>query len=180
MKELVTFGKTSLRVSPVGDERLETAGVTRDLTVRESETTLNASIQREPAVVVQADSDRVVVGGPVRVTVTDEYGNPVSGATVGAGDSEVGETDGNGEIRVPVESAGNVTISAESEGREDTVTVEGVQAGGGSTPTATATATATPSTDSPTETSTGFGPGFGITGALVAVLLGAIAARRRE
>ncbi|WP_459194770.1 PGF-CTERM sorting domain-containing protein [Halosimplex sp. J119] len=186
--DVTTQGTGSVTVSlPVNDAYDVTVtkpgyeSVTRELTVRESETALNASIQREPAVVVQADSDRVVVGEPVRVTVTDEYGNPVPGASVSAGDSSVGETDENGEIRVPIESAGNVTISAESEGREDTVTVEGVQAGGGGdTPTATANATATPSTDSPTETSTGFGPGFGITGALVALLLGAIAARRRD
>ncbi|MFC7142084.1 PGF-CTERM sorting domain-containing protein [Halosimplex aquaticum] len=152
--------------------------VTRRLSVRESETSLNASIQRQSAIDVRADSDRVVVGEPVRVTVVDEYGNPVSGASVSVGGSSAGETDENGVLRVPVESAGNVTISAESDGREDAVTVEGVQAGGGATPTATATATGT-QTDAATETDSGVGPGFGVAGALVALLLGAVAARRR-
>ncbi|WP_415383097.1 PGF-CTERM sorting domain-containing protein [Halosimplex sp. TS25] len=184
--DVTTQGTGSVTVSvPVNDAydvTITKAGyerVTERLSVRESETTLNASIQREPAISVRADSDRVVVGEPVRVTVTDEYDNPVSGASVGVGDSSVGETDENGVISVPVESAGNVTISAESDGREASVTVEGVQAGGDDTPTPTATATAT-STVTDTDTDSGAGPGFGAAGALAALLLGAIAARRRD
>ncbi|WP_436923552.1 PGF-CTERM sorting domain-containing protein [Halosimplex amylolyticum] len=183
--DVTTQGSGSVTVSvPVNDAYDVTVtkpgyeSVTERLSVRESQTTLNATIQRTPTIRVSADSDRVVVGEPVRVTVTDEYGNPVSGASVSAGDSQAGETDEEGVVRVPVETAGNVTISAESEDREDSVTIEGVQPGGDDTPTATATSTAT-ATDSSTGTDSAGGPGFGAAGALVALLLGAIAARRR-
>ncbi|QLH79775.1 PGF-CTERM sorting domain-containing protein [Halosimplex rubrum] len=154
--------------------------VTERLRVRESETTLNATIQRTSAISLRADNDRVVVGESVRVTVTDEYGNPVPNASVDRAGTTVGETDGDGVISVPVESPGNVTIAAEADGREATVTVEGVGSGGAATATATGTATASPTvTGTPAETAGGLGPGFGVAGALVALLVGALAARRR-
>ena len=184
--DVTTQGTGSVTVSvPVNDNYDVTVtkpgyeSVTEPLQVRESDTALNATIQRTPAIDVRTDNSRVVVGEPVRVTVVDEYDNPVPGASVTVNGSDAGETDENGVLSAPIERSGNVTISAEADGREESVTVEGVQPGGEDTPTQTATATATP-TDSPTETSTGVGPGFGVAGALVALLLGAVAARRRD
>ncbi|ELZ26905.1 hypothetical protein C475_08221 [Halosimplex carlsbadense 2-9-1] len=183
--DVTTQGTGTVSVSmPVNDAYEVTVtkpgyeSVTERLSVRESETALNATIQRTPAVSLRADNDRVVVGETVRVTVTDEYGNPVPGAAVSRAGTSVGETDADGVRSVPVESAGNVTISAEADGRTAEITVEGVGSGGASTATATATASAT-ATGTPTETSGGLGPGFGVAGALVALLVGALAARRR-
>ncbi|QLH84765.1 PGF-CTERM sorting domain-containing protein [Halosimplex pelagicum] len=154
--------------------------VTERLSVRESETTLNATIQRTPAISLRADNDRVVVGESVRVTVTDEYGNPVPNASVSRAGASVGETDGDGVRSVRIESAGNVTISAEADGRTAEITVEGVGSGGAATATATGTATASPTVaGTPTETAGGLGPGVGVAGALVALLVGALLARRR-
>ncbi|WP_436906780.1 carboxypeptidase regulatory-like domain-containing protein [Halosimplex marinum] len=185
--DVTTQGTGTVSVSvPVNDAyevRITKPGyesVTERLRVRESGTSLNATIQRTPAISLRADNDRVVVGEPVRVTVTDEYGNPVPDASVSRADTAVGETDGDGVLSVPVESAGNVTISAEADGREAEVTVEGVQPAGASTPTATATATASPTASgTPTGTSSGFGPGPGVAGALVALVVGVLLARRR-
>jgi len=183
--DVTTQGTGSVTVSvPVNDNYEITVtkpgyeSVTEQLQVRESDTALNATIQRTPAVDVRTDSSRVVVGEPVRVTVVDEYGTPVAGASVTVNGSDAGETDEEGVLSVPIERSGNVTVSVQANGREDSTTVEGVQPAGEDTPTQTATATATP-TDNPTETSAGVGPGFGVAGALVALLLGAIAARRR-
>ncbi|QPV61955.1 PGF-CTERM sorting domain-containing protein [Halosimplex litoreum] len=183
--DVTTQGTGTVSVSmPVNDVYEVTVtkpgydSVTERLSVRESETALNATIQRTPAIGVRADNDRVVVGEPVRVTVTDEYGAPVANASVSRAGTSIGETDEDGVLSVPIESAGNVTITAESEGRTAETTVEGVGSGGASTATAAGTATDS-STGTPTETSGGFGPGFGVAGALVAVLVGALAARRR-
>jgi hypothetical protein len=183
--DVTTQGTGTVSVSmPVNDAYEVTVtksgydSVTERLGVRESETALNATIQRTPAISVRADNDRVVVGESVRVTVTDEYGNPVANATVSRAGTTVGETDENGVISVPVESAGNVSISAEADGREATATVEGVGSGGASTATADATASPT-AAGTPTETAGGLGPGVGVAGALVALLVGALAARRR-
>jgi len=185
--DVTTQGTGTVSVSmPVNDAYEVTVtkpgydSVTERLSVRESETALNATIQRTPAISLRADNDRVVVGEPVRVTVTDEYGNPVPGAAVSRAGTTVGETDDDGVRSVPVESAGNVSISAEADGRTAEITVEGVGSGGAPTATATATAGASPTTTgTPTETSGGFGPGFGVAGALVALLVGALLARRR-
>ncbi|PSQ32244.1 PGF-CTERM sorting domain-containing protein [Halobacteriales archaeon QS_9_67_15] len=182
--DVTTQGTGSVTVSvPVNDNYEVTVtkpgyeSVTEQLRVRESDTALNATIQRTPAIDVRTDNSRVVVGEPVRVTVVDEYDNPVAGASVTVNGSDAGETDEEGVLSVPIERSGNVTVSAEADGREGNVTVEGVQPGGEDTPTQTATATPT---DSPTETSTGVGPGFGVAVALVALLLGAVAARPRD
>jgi PGF-CTERM protein len=182
--DVTTQGTGGVTVSvPVNDNYEVTVtkpgyeSVTEQLRVRESDTALNATIQRTPAIDVRTDSSRVVVGEAVRVTVVDEYDNPVAGASVSVNGSDAGETDEEGVLSVPIERSGNVTVSAEADGRGGNVTVEGIQPGGEDTPTQTATATPT---DNPTETSTGVGPGFGVAGALVALLLGAIAARRRN
>jgi len=183
--DVTTQGTGTVTVSvPVNDNYDVTItkpgyeSVTKQLRVDESQASVNATIQRTPAVNVEVGSNRVVVGEPVRVTVTDEYGTPIDGATVTRDDSEVGQTDVEGVISVTIERSGNVTISAEARNRADSVTVEGVQPGGDDTPTATATPTATP-TDTTTTTS-GSGAGFGVAAAVLALVLGALAARRRD
>jgi len=183
--DVTTQGTGTVSVSmPVNDAYEVTVtkpgydSVTERLRVRESETALNATIQRTPAITLRADNDRVVVGEPVRVTVADEYGNPVPNASISRAGTTIGETDVDGVRSVPVESAGNVSISAEADGRTAEITVEGVGSGGASTATATATTSPT-ATDTPTGTASGLGPGLGAAGALAALLVVGLLARRR-
>lgn len=158
--------------------------VTRTVSVGESDESVTVAIQREDAVSIETTSDRVVVGEVTRLTVTDEYGQPVGGAAVSVEGSQVGETDDRGVYDLAVETAGNQTVTVSTDGLSASVVVEGVEPGSQATqsPTETAapteTATATPTPD-PTTTGGG-GPGFGALAGLVALLaLAAFAVLRR-
>lgn len=152
---------------------------TRSISVRESATGVDISIQRTPAITVTPSNQRVVIGETVRVTVTDEYEDPVSGATVSIDGEAVGETDEDGEVDVPIDDAGEHTIGASVSGLSDEATVEGVDpdADDATTPTET----------EPTETNATIeddgdgvaGPGFTPAIAVLAVALVALLARRR-
>jgi len=171
------------------DVRVEKGGyetVTRRLQVGESETRLEFSISRQPGLVLTADNDRILVGQRVRVTVVDEYDDPVGGATILVNGTEVGETDAGGVFRVPIESVGGREIVARADGLESAPVVvqavEGATETTTTTTTTTATTTATTTTTTSTTTSSQFGPGFGPLAALAALaLLGAalLALRRR-
>lgn len=151
--------------------------VTRSLEVDEEATSLNVSIRRTEAISVTAANDRVVVGESTSVTVTDEYGERVSGATVSVNGSTVGETNANGQATVPIESTGSTSITVETNGLSASTVVEGVQPAQEATPTVTATVTATETTATPTPGEDG--PGFGIAAALVALAGTLLLARRR-
>jgi len=152
------------------------ASVTRELEVEESAVSLNATIRRIPAINITTDNQRVVVGEPVRVTVTDEYGDPVANASVSVDGSTAGETNENGVVSVPIESAGSHTIGASSGDLTASATVEGVEPAPEETPTATPTPSPVPTTTAP---SGALGPGFGPLAALVALLAVTLLARRR-
>jgi len=147
--------------------------VERSVFVAEEDTTMAVTVQRQPAISVDLLSERVVVGESVSLTVTDEYGAPVEGATVNLDGEAVTETDANGEAVIRIESAGEHEVTAELDSLSTGAnTVRGVAEGG-------ETAAAT---DAPPETEVPGGmPGFGIPAVLVAlaVLLGAAARRRR-
>lgn len=185
--DVTTQGNGAVTVSvPVNDEydvevtKSDYRSVTETLEVRESRTSLNVTVRRTPAISATTDNQRVVIGETVRVTVTDEYGDPVSNASVSLDDDSVGETNGQGVLRVPVESAGNHTIAASSGNLETSVVVEGIEPAAEETATATATATAT---DATTTTGSGgaIGPGFGVGVGLLAILgLAALLGRRRR
>lgn len=154
--------------------------VTETLPVSEKAASLDASIQREDALSIASDRAEVIVNNTVEVTVTDEYGEPVSEATVSVGGSTVGQTDAEGTFSVPIGSEGDVSISVEADGQSASVTVTGVKTGGETTPTATDAPTETPTeTDSGTETPGESGPGFGV-GVALAALAGALLAGRRR
>lgn len=154
--------------------------VTRTLGVGEQPANLNVSIRRTEAISVTAANERVVVGESTQVTVTDEYGERVAGATVSVDGSEIGTTDGDGMLTVPIETAGNVTINVADGSLSASTTVESIDpdATPAATPTATATVTAT-ETANATETPGGSGPGFGILPAIVALAAALLLARRR-
>lgn len=153
--------------------------VTRTLRVGEQPVVLNLSIRRTEAVSVTAANDRVVVGESTQVTVTDEYGEPVSNATVRVGDSEIGQTDANGRLTVPIDSPGNVTITVADGSLSASTTVESFDPDATPEPTATETATATATETAATETPGEDGPGFGVLPALVALAGVLLFARRR-
>jgi PGF-CTERM protein len=156
--------------------------VTRTLQVEERPVNLNVSIRRSEAISVRAANDRVVVGESTQVTVTDEYGEAVAGATVSTGGSEIGTTDANGQLTVPLDTAGNATINVSNGSLSASTTVEVFDPDATPEPTATATATATETateTSAATETPGDSGPGFGVLAALAA-LAGAILLGRRR
>lgn len=143
---------------------------TQDLSLGASDRTVSVSINREAAVHLAVANERVVVGETTTATVTNAYDEPIEGAAVTVGGASVGQTDADGEVSVPIESAGAATVRATYEGRDAEVTVEGVEPGGDETPTPTAT----------TSTPGGLGPGPGIAGALLAIAVTlAFLARRR-
>jgi PGF-CTERM protein len=121
----------------------------------------------------------VVVGESTQVTVTDEYGEPVSNATVRIGDSEIGQTDADGRLTVPIDSPGNVTITVADGSLSASTTVESFDPDATPEPTATETATATATETAATETPGEDGPGFGVLPALVALAGVLLFARRR-
>jgi PGF-CTERM protein len=154
----------------------------RTVSVAEQQTSIDVAIQREPSLSLESVNRRVVVGESTVVTVADEYGERVEGATVSVDGERVGQTDAQGEIRVPVEERGEVTIEAASGDTTATITVEGVDPDATETPTTTPTPAGTPTaTPAPTSSPTpgGSGPGFGVVAALLAVLAVGLLARRR-
>jgi hypothetical protein len=156
--------RIGMTVSKPGYEDL-----TREVQVREGRRTLNVTI-----------SDRVVVGERARVTVRDEYGSRVAGATVSLDGEQVGETDANGEATVRITETGRHEVTVRAESLMASATVRGVEA---ATPTATPTATPSPTataTSQPDAISDVVGPGFAPATAAVAVLVlaGLVAWRR--
>ncbi|MFC6975396.1 carboxypeptidase regulatory-like domain-containing protein [Halomicroarcula sp. GCM10025709] len=151
--QTLSNGEATLRV-PVNDQYRAT--ITKDgyettrqtLTVRESETALNATIQRTPRLNLTSDNRRVVVGETARLTVRDEYGDPIEGVAIARNGSSVGTTNQNGVLTAAVPSAGPVEFSARSDSLSTSIVLEGVQAGDEGTPTPTPTGT--PATPPPT------------------------------
>lgn len=171
-------GQTTLSV-PVNTEYDVTVSkggyVANETTVkiRESDASTNLTIQRRDAVQLDAGQDRVVVGESVRMTATDEYGDPVADAEVTIDGESAGTTDDQGVLSVPIESAGSHTLVATSGGLEANATVEGVGEGNEAT-----TGGETSGDDTATGTSDGLGPGFSVVAALVALVTVGLLSRR--
>jgi PGF-CTERM protein len=149
--------------------------VTETLRTGEEDMMLNVTIQRTPSISVDPANDRVVIGESTSVTITNEYGNPVEGASVSLDGSSVGETDANGQLSVTIESEGEHTVSAQADGLQAETVIQGVRA---ATSTAAPTATATATDTQAPETTSGDGPGFTAVLALVALLV--VAGRLRR
>lgn len=145
--------------------------------IAESSKNVTLMMNRAPSLSLSAANERVVVGERVRVTVVDEYGAPVSNATVLVDGDARGETDGSGVAAVTIEQAGPNQLAARKGNlQSETLNVTGVSAGDSTTattpePTTTATPTET------TTTTSRFGPGFGLVSALVALAVVGFARR---
>lgn len=175
-------GETTLQVpvntrvtATITKEGYETVEQTVD--VDESSRQVNVTIQRTPALTVTTSNERVVVGERARLEVTNEYGTPVSGATVLLDGEEVGTTDEDGGLSVTIESAGDHQVEARSDGLTSApVTIRGVVPAGTGTPTPTASPTDTPESNLPSIPQPGFGPAV----AVLALLAFALVARLRR
>ena len=148
----------------------------RSVTVGESETTVNVSINREPALTIDAPN-QTVIGQSINLEVTDEYDEPVANATITRAGETVGTTDEQGELDVTVREAGVQNYTVTGDGTSATISVEVFDPDATATPgQTTATATATE-----TATSGGSGPGFTAVSVVAAVaLLSLVALRRRD
>lgn len=139
----------------------------KSVQVEETDRNATVNIRRTRELNVESSSQQVVVGQQVELDVTDEYGDPVSGATVTRDGSDVGTTDDFGSVDVAVPSAGWINYTV-SDG-----TVSGTTAVRGFDPNATDTPANT------TEPSSGSGPGFTpVTVAAAVALLSLVALRR--
>lgn len=102
--------------------------VERTIQVGEEDMQVNISSRKLPEVNVEVPNERVVVGETLRVTVTDQYGEPFPGATVYLDGEAVGEPDRQGVLDVPIESEGDHTLHAEYDQlSSDELTITGVE-----------------------------------------------------
>jgi hypothetical protein len=178
--QTLSSGEQDVRV-PVNAELELTASkdeyrtVSRTIDVEETARSVNVSISRREQVNLTPVSSRIVAGEVAVVRVTNEYDEPIEGATVRLDGESVSETDEDGEATVRIGTAGEHTLSARARGiTSASANVTALQ-GDGTTATPTGTATATPS---PTQTG-GTVPGFTVTAALLAVLVTFVLLRRR-
>lgn len=187
--QTLSGGEATVSV-PVNDQY--TIAVTKDgyeterrtLRVRESDQSVDVAIQRTPRIALEPANRRVVVGETVRLTVTDEYGEPVPNATVSRDGESVGQTDASGVVTAEVPAAGQVNFTATSDSLSAEASVEGIDPDATDTPTETGTPSPTATEVQTTEGQPELpisddGPGFTVLPALVGALLAVLLARRR-
>lgn len=158
---------------------------TATFTTGESDSSVAYAVNRTPSLSITPENTQVVTGQSVRVTVTDEYDEPVEGASILVAGESVAETGADGTAVVTIDADGAVNITAVTGTLEATATVEGVEPGGDGTTTATTTVVTTTeeTTTAPTPDDEGAGsiPGFGAVVAVLALALTVLAlARRRD
>ncbi|MFB6117460.1 PGF-CTERM sorting domain-containing protein [Halosegnis sp.] len=160
-KDGYTTNETSIFVGAEGNER-------------------TLAINREPDLNLTAANDRVVVGETVQVTVRNAYNERVEGATVTVDGETVATTGADGTAAVPIETAGEVTIAASTNGiTSNELTIVGVATATAtpeSTPTATPVSTPTPEGELPVVGQPGFTP---VVAVLALLGVGLLVGRRR-
>lgn len=154
--------------------------VTYTLRTQESDATATYAIVRTPSLTIDPANTQVVTGQSVRVTVVDEYDEPVSGASIQVNGTTVAETDDAGEALVTVEREGDVELSAVQGSLQTSVMLTGVAPSDGTTETTTETTETTeePTTEAPATTTEEISegiPGFGGLIAMLAVVALAVA-----
>lgn len=101
----------------------------RTIQVDETSRDVPVTLNREPSLTLEATNDQVVVGQEVQLTVTDEYGEQVEGATISVDGEDVGQTNADGVYRASIDSAGEHAITAAADDVDsEEITVEGVSA----------------------------------------------------
>ncbi len=152
---------------------------TQTVRVTQSDVTETISIDRTDNLTISAQ-DRVLLGNSITLEVTDEYGDPVSGATVSQDGQQVGTTDDDGEFNTDTESAGPMKFIVDDGEVQEEVTVTVVEAPEELTGTPIPTSTPTATDSEPTETSGGIGPGFTPVTLVAALALFSLVAYRRR
>lgn len=151
--------------------------VERRVSVAEDQKSIDVDIRRTPEITLSPDNRQVVVGATARLTLTDEYDEPVANATVTRNGTEVGQTDADGEITATVPTAGNVTFTATSGDLTTTTNITAFEPGEEPTDE---TVTTPEQTQTETETTDGSGPGFTVALTLAALLVVTALAHRRR
>lgn len=160
------------------------ATVSRSIDVEESDRTVDVSIGLTPSLNVTPVNERAVVDESVVVDVTDEYGDPVAGATVLLDGEAVATTDESGRATVRIEETGEHTLAARTSNlTADPATVRAVAAEGetaaATTTTTETTTAATAGTTTGAETTGASTPGFtALAGAVALLALSALLVRR--
>ncbi|WP_254761412.1 carboxypeptidase-like regulatory domain-containing protein [Natrinema marinum] len=152
----------------------------RQLTVGETDTSRSYRIERTPMLTVESANERVLLGETVSVTVTDEYGEPVEGATVRLDGSSAATTNAEGAATVPIETAGELELTAEADGTTSSpVVVEGVDPNGADSNGGEGSESENSSADTPADDGM---PGFGSPAAIAAIaaVVGGFVARQRR
>lgn len=111
----------------VSSEGYETVRSTVE--VGEEDFTVNISTRKLPEISADVLNERVVVGERTRIVVTDQYDAPVRNARVMLDGEQVAQTDSTGVALITIDSPGEHTLSAETEGQTSgQLTVFGVRA----------------------------------------------------
>lgn len=101
--------------------------ITRQIEIKEEQKQFQFMIQRIPDLNVNTVNKQVVVGGQLRVEATNEYDEPVEGATVLVDGDRVGNTGDDGVYMATIEEKGEHTIQVRTEDLDsERITVEGV------------------------------------------------------
>lgn len=164
-----------------------------ELRVDEDPTSVTYNVSRVPELSLRTAQTKVVVGQPLEVNVTDEYGDPVEGARIHVGGERTDATTGeDGLATVRIQSTGDVEIRATQGDLSTSVTITGVATGTGTTaPPGTTAGTAPPTgggttvgpstatSDTPGDDDEG-SPGFTAGLALIALAAGVVALARRR
>lgn len=166
--------RLSVAIAKDGYETVE-----RTLDVGEADVSLSVDVNRTPAIHAALMSDKVVVGEKVLVKATDEYDDPVAGATVTLDGEQVATTGDDGTATLTVDAGGDHEVAVVNDSlTSEAATVTGVVPGGAGTTTTTSTATATATTAPSTSTTDLPGvpgvPGFTVQLAIVGVALVAV------
>ncbi len=187
----LTGGEAKMQV-PVNSRPPVTASkqgyqtVSRPVDVNESDRTVRVGMGLTPSLNLTPVNERTVAGESVVVDVTDEYGDPVEGATVVLDGESVATTDANGRASVRIDETGRHRLAARTSNlTSDPATVRAVAGdettAGAATGTGTRTATTGTNGGGGTDGTTTSTPGFTTLTGVVALLAAAavLATRRR-